>query len=106
MSGKFRRMLTSTIFSYFFTLIIIALVAVYGYGTYHAYRHSTLQAFMAGILIVPAFYYVYESETVVHHPCAVQDCDHLSTEIYDTPSGRKYICDSGDDTHKRLKTRP
>src|SRR5947208_2670339 len=103
MSGTFSRMLTSRIFSFLFTLIIIALIGLYGYGTYHAYKHSTFKAFIAGVLIVPSFYYVYESETAEHHPCAVPDCDRLAIEAYDTPRGRLYICDMDDPPHNRLK---
>ena len=103
MSGIFRRILTGKIFSFLFTLIIIALIGLYGFGTYHAYRHSTFKAFIAGILVVPSLYYVYESYTAEHHPCAVEDCDRLATEQYDTPRGRLYICDADDPPHKRLK---
>ena|SRR5260221_7246853 len=103
MSGTFRGMLSSKIFSFLFTLIIIALIGLYGYGTYHAYRHSTFKACIAGFLIIPSFYYVYESETAEHHPCAVQDCDRLAIEEYETSRGRLFICDADDPPHSRLK---
>ena len=104
MSGIFRRILSGKIFSFLFTLIVIAVIGVYGYGTYHSYRHSTLLAFLSGITIVPSFYYAYESYTVEHHPCAISGCDHLSTQVYDTYDGRLYICEKCIEHYHRLKS--
>ncbi len=103
MSGIFKRILSNKIFSFFFTLVVIALIVVYGYGTYHSYQHSTLLAFLSGILIAPSFYYAYESYDVEHHPCELAGCDHLATQVYDTYDGRLYICDTCIDHYHRLK---
>ncbi len=87
-----------------FTLVVIALIVVYGFGTYHSYRHSILLAFVSGVLIVPSFYYAYESYDVQHYPCATEGCQFLATESYNTYDGKLYICENDIDRYKnRLK---
>lgn len=100
MSGIFQRILTAKIFSFFFYILLIALIGVYCVGTFHAYKHSTMLAFASGFLIVPALYFVYESYTVEHHPCVAEGCSHLAIEAFDTADGRLYICNDHVDRYK------
>ena len=103
MAGIFRRILISKIFTFLFYIVLTAMIGVYGYGIYHAYRHSTMMAFLSAFTIVPSFYYVYESQTVEHHPCAIPGCEHLATQSYDTYDGLLYICENDIEHYKRLK---
>ncbi|HEV8539164.1 MAG TPA: hypothetical protein VGR15_09640 [Bacteroidota bacterium] len=100
MPGIFNRILTAKIFTFFWYIILIALIIVYGFGTYHAYQHSLLLTFVSGFLVVPAFYYAYEGYTAEHHPCVVEGCSHLCIEAFDTKEGRLYICDEHVDLYK------
>ena len=103
MSRIFQRFLSNKIFSFFFTLVVIALIAVYGFGVFHAYQHTTLLAFLSAFTIVPAFYYAYEYFDIPHYPCAMEGCSHLAIQAYDTYDGHLYICDEHIDGYKRLK---
>ncbi|HTK81849.1 MAG TPA: hypothetical protein VL633_06115 [Bacteroidota bacterium] len=103
MAKIFRNFLSNKIFSFFFTIIVVAVIAAYCFGVFHAYQHTTLLAFLSGFTIVPAFYYAYEYFDVPHYPCSFEGCHHVATQASNTLDGMLYICDEHLDGYKRLK---